>query len=175
MKENEYYSAPSLLVCIPINSFILIHLGVFWKISQHIPVHFVGQSMERTEHMVKSLYYIFPLEFSTQCWGFKRLWVSWWSLLLNPSWIFLCILFPLKIISFLMATPFCQMRKALQFYPAFAPFATFQKDCNGCMTTSQIFPGGISDFFSISLFNWPCVLPWPLWLPECSYSSEAGS
>lgn len=67
IKENVPYSAPSLLVCTPINSFMLIHLGVFWKFSQHLPVHFVGQSMERTEHLLKSLYCIFPLEFSTQC------------------------------------------------------------------------------------------------------------
>lgn len=73
--------------------------------------------------------------------------MSWLSLLLNLSWIFLCILFPLKIISFLMATTFCQMSKAFQFFPDFAPFTTFQKGCYGCMTTSQIFPRGISDFF----------------------------
>lgn len=159
IKENESYSAPSLLVCSPINSFMLIHLGVFWKISQHLPVHFVGQSMERIERLLKSLYSIFPSEFSTQCWGFKRLWESWLSLLLNPSWIFLCILFPLKIIPFLMATTFCQMGKALQLFPAFAPFTTFWKDCSGYMTTSQIFPRGVSDFFSISSFNWPCLFP----------------
>jgi len=37
--KNESYSGPSLLVCSLINSFLLIHLGVFWKITQHLSVY----------------------------------------------------------------------------------------------------------------------------------------
>lgn len=43
------------------NSFLLVHLGVFWKIMQHLSVHF----MERTECLLKSLHCISPTTVSS--------------------------------------------------------------------------------------------------------------
>lgn len=109
--------------------------------------------MERTEHLLKSLYCISPITIPYSVLRFQEALSELVEPPFEPIMDFSLYLFPLKFISFLMAATFCQMSKALQFFLPFAPFTTFQKDCGGCMTASQIFPGVISDFFSISSFN----------------------
>lgn len=78
---------------------------MFWKIPQRI----LWDSLWKGQDICSRAFTVFPsLQLPAQGWHFKRFLSDLVEPLLNPSWIFLCILLPSKFILFLMQPPFAK-------------------------------------------------------------------